>query len=474
WYVDRHYGIVIDAGSSGSRLLIYSWKSSNNPVHNATSLPLIEKAFPDDRKPWSKAIEPGISSLATQRLGTLPTLKSVRKYLKPLLGFAAKSIPRHLHASTPVYLLATAGMRLVPQEAQDRILQYSCETVRKYYRFDLSGGCARQFRIISGEAEGIFGWVAVNYLHGGFEEPRLQRPPPREGSPSTYGFLDMGGASMQIAFEPRESMKMSHEQDLTRFTLRTAGGHNIHHEIFVTSFLGFGVNEARRRYLEGIALEADETTPAPPLLQDPCLPHNLQIPPDRYTHRLRDPKPTLVGTGDLRRCLALVTPYLRKEAPCSHEPCLFNGVAAPITDFAQHRFIGVSEYYYTPRAVQGGAGAYHFDEFVGNAEGICGSAWEELRGHAGRLDAVEEGRLKLRCFKSAWVLEVLHDGFGIPRQETIGARGGGEAFEPAKELNGFPISWTMGAMLFHVSSTIPPSGGGKGGSGVLARDTPKL
>ncbi|KAJ3244207.1 Golgi apyrase [Chytriomyces hyalinus] len=490
WYSDRNYGIVIDAGSSGSRLLIYSWKSFNAPSHNSSALPVIEKAFPNDSKPWSTSVEPGISSLATLSPSNLPTFESTRKYLRPLLRFAEKTIPKHLHRKTPIYLFATAGMRLVPQEAQDLILHYACRVVQERYQFDVTGGCSRQFRIISGEAEGIFGWVTVNYLHGGFQDPSKQNPLPREGSPPTYGFLDMGGASMQIAFEPMESMKKSHADDLTRFNLRTAGGHEMKFEVFVSTFLGFGVNEARRRYVEGIATESgfplktaaspikkpknvfyemQDVTPISPTLSDPCLPLNLQLEPDRYIQRIRNPRPTLVGTGNLPECLQKLNPYLRKSEPCKNEPCLFNGVHAPIDDIAKHRFIGVSEYYYTPTAVQG-AGSYHFDEFLKNAEIQCRSTWRELSDMylelnpgTSKLSILEEQRLKLRCFKSAWVLEVLHDGFGIPKDQLVesdtvsGENREATSFQPAMELNGFPISWTLGAMLFHVSSIIPPN-----------------
>ncbi|TPX72468.1 hypothetical protein CcCBS67573_g05854 [Chytriomyces confervae] len=486
WYSDRNYGIVIDAGSSGSRLLIYSWKSFNDPYHNSSALPIIEKAFPNDLKPWSTTVEPGISSLATLSPSNLPTFESTRKYLRPLLRFAEKTIPKRLHRKTPIYLFATAGMRLVPQEAQDLILHYACRVVQERYQFDVSGGCARQFRIISGEAEGIFGWVTVNYLHGGFQDPSKQNPLPREGSPPTYGFLDMGGASMQIAFEPMESMKQSHADDLTHFSLRTAGGNEIKFKIFVSTFLGFGVNEARRRYVEGIATEAGfslktaaspnkkpknifyemhDVTPISPTLSDPCLPLNLQLEPDRYIQRIRNPRPTLIGTGNLPECLERLNPYLRKSEPCKSEPCLFNGVHAPIVDIAKHRFIGVSEYYYTPTAVQG-AGSYHFDQFLKNADIQCKSTWRELmemhpesNSGTSKLSILEEQRLKLRCFKSAWVLEVLHDGFGIPKDQLVESdamSGEATAFQPAMELNGFPISWTLGAMLFHVSSIIPP------------------
>ncbi|KAJ3078122.1 Golgi apyrase, partial [Rhizoclosmatium hyalinum] len=216
WYADRRYGIVIDAGSSGSRALIYSWKVFDHPSQKRDLLPLIEKAFPESElnpvgegkkgRKWSKAIEPGLSSLFNaKKEADSVKLDQVSDYLAPLLKFSESVVPASLHSSTPVYLLATAGMRLVPTLQRAQILQHACETVRTLTQFSLDGGCARQFRVISGEAEGVFGWVAVNYLNKGFGDRTLQvPPPPHKESPNTFGFLDMGGASTQIAFEPVE------------------------------------------------------------------------------------------------------------------------------------------------------------------------------------------------------------------------------------------------------------------------------
>ncbi len=119
--------------------------------------------------------------------------------MRPLLDFAASTIPTSQHSSTPIFLFATAGMRLVPLSAQTRLLNEACSLVRSEYGFLVAPGygCDMAFQVISGilfradvtlgELEGIFGWLTVNYLKHGL----AHSPVEADDKPATYGFLDM-------------------------------------------------------------------------------------------------------------------------------------------------------------------------------------------------------------------------------------------------------------------------------------------
>ncbi|XP_043575617.1 ectonucleoside triphosphate diphosphohydrolase 1-like [Chiloscyllium plagiosum] len=91
----QQYGIVIDAGSSRTTLYVYKWpagKENNTGIVSEHSKCNVKGA--------------GISSYASN-------LSQVGNSLKPCLDETVKSIPAHRHAETPLYLGATAGMRLL-------------------------------------------------------------------------------------------------------------------------------------------------------------------------------------------------------------------------------------------------------------------------------------------------------------------------------------------------------------------------
>jgi Golgi nucleoside diphosphatase len=68
-------------------------------------------------------------------------------------------------ARTPVHLMATAGVRMLPADARERILQEARSALKG------SGFLFRPewARTITGQEEGLFGWVSINYASGALQ-----------------------------------------------------------------------------------------------------------------------------------------------------------------------------------------------------------------------------------------------------------------------------------------------------------------
>ncbi|KNC74186.1 hypothetical protein SARC_13259, partial [Sphaeroforma arctica JP610] len=180
---DARYGILIDAGSSGSRLYVYQWPDSAAKESLENFLKIKESQDANGQGLVMK-IEPGLSSFEDNISGAFVSLV-------PLLDFAFKHVPAAQHVHTPLYVLATAGLRLMTEEHQSQMIQDISKRIPEDYDFDFKQG---NMRIISGEEEAMFAWVTANTLMGHLVTHGNPRGP-------TVGVVDMGGASSQIAFE---------------------------------------------------------------------------------------------------------------------------------------------------------------------------------------------------------------------------------------------------------------------------------
>lgn len=443
-----NYGIVVDCGSSGSRVFVYYW-----PPHNGNPHTLLDiKQMKDrDRKPVVKKIKPGISTLAKS-----PAEAS--DYLHPLLSFAAAHVPQNKHKETPLYILCTAGMRLLPDSVQAAILEDLVTDVPLEFDFLFSRSHAE---VISGKQEGVYAWIGINFVLGRFEHAdddsatvevttgsQDQRPISRR---RTVGIMDMGGASLQIAYEVPSSITFSTPEEeeagktvLAEFNLGCDVEHTQHvYRVYVTTFLGFGGNMARQRYEDQLVnktlsknrfLTTQTGLSADKPYLDPCLPGGLSdtVVRDNRTLYLR-------GQGDWTRCQEAVRPFLG----------LHNGTMSPggvyqaPINFSNSEFYGFSEFFYCTEDVLRLGGQYDSQKYSRAAMDYCSTKWSTLKQ---RLDnklfsqQADISRLKYQCFKSAWMYEVLHSGFRFPADYP--------SLKTAQLVYDKEVQWTLGAILF--------------------------
>lgn len=461
---------MLDAGSSGTRVYVYRWHDpiwakSRASKDELRSLPEIKT-----KKDWTLKSHPGISTY-----GDKPEIVG-SEHLKPLLDHALKHVPKDQVKDTPLFLLATAGMRLLPQIQREQILSQICSFSREYSGFQIPD-CDLHIQVIPGDTEGLYGWIAANYLLGGFD--KADEHDHGKGH-HTYGFLDMGGASAQIAFVPNATETAKHENDLKLLRLRKLNGEEEEYKVFTNTWLGFGANQARTRYLDSLK---ESTSSSIKELPDPCLPSGLKLSTEnKPIIPGQEDAQYLLGTGDFQQCLRKTNPLLEKDRPCLDEPCLIGGIHVPSIDFDVNHFVGVSEYWHTTHEIfEAGHKhkAYDFHTYQSRVNEFCSQPWADIasglkKGKYGK--GVDETRAEEVCFKASWLINMLHDGIGIPRigLEKIhegknvtdkmikGAKEAGflNPFQAVNKIEDVEVSWTLGKMVLYASSEVPVSTGG--------------
>lgn len=225
-----YYTVVIDCGSTGTRVNVYEWMLGS--VVGKTNLPILLHSYPDSNNNvitkksslWKTSCqyhcmqtEPGLDKYVNDSLG-------VRQALEPLIVWAESLVPREMHRETPIFVLATAGLRRIPKDDAFRVLKDVEAVVKDHsFMFDM-----RWIRVLSGREEAYYGWVALNYKMGSFDD--------HSGSP-TLGLVDLGGSSLQIVVEiDRVTGDNEH-------VMRPDFG-SFEHRIVAYSLPAFGLNEA--------------------------------------------------------------------------------------------------------------------------------------------------------------------------------------------------------------------------------------
>lgn len=97
------YGIMFDAGSTGTRIHIFKFAQQPRETPRLT-----HETF--------KALKPGLSAYADD-------VEKSGQGIKELLEVAKKEVPMELWKFTPLVLKATAGLRLLPGEKAQKLLE---------------------------------------------------------------------------------------------------------------------------------------------------------------------------------------------------------------------------------------------------------------------------------------------------------------------------------------------------------------
>lgn len=377
------YVVVVDAGSTGSRVHVYEFNSTLDFDRSTLPIPkLVNEIF--------ELTRPGLSHgeyIQNFELGA--------RSLNPLLKSALKVVPPKAYKSTPLVVKATAGLRLIGNETSTAYLDYIKNYISNRYPFDV-----RSVEIMDGKEEAVYAWLTTNYLLGNLEDEdhvseseitesaegiRLRK---NRDKKHTAAVFDLGGASTQIVFQPHSHVYTDEVMDKI-----VSSGHGDHvydlelgsnkYRLYQNSHLGYGLMEMRKKvhsvvlekFLENVAKTGDVKLFEKTLmdkkqitrLENPCISTDMErsvkvpireilecvladeklVPLariDRYisrltklgliendgqtelmTLRMRGPKEPLPVT----HCLNIATEILNLDAECKFHPCSFNGVHQP-------------------------------------------------------------------------------------------------------------------------------------------------
>ncbi len=163
-------------------------------------------------------------------------------YLGTLISSAKETLKEYKSDWTnyPIYLRATAGMRQIPIDPREELMAKIRELMLNktfcpfFFQYDFA-------RVMSGEEEAAFSWSATNFLLNALLPTSPGTGDVIAPSINTFGTVDLGGASTQIAF-------FVPSQDISDGLFKLQIGSQRHWNIYVKSFLQFGYNSAQLRH----------------------------------------------------------------------------------------------------------------------------------------------------------------------------------------------------------------------------------
>uniref|UniRef100_A0A8D3DXE1 nucleoside diphosphate phosphatase n=1 Tax=Scophthalmus maximus TaxID=52904 RepID=A0A8D3DXE1_SCOMX len=227
------YGIMFDAGSTGTRIHIYKF-IQKDPVE----LPVLDNEL-------YHAVKPGLSAYKDN-------VEEGGNTVRQLLKIAKKTVPEDEWKRTPVVLKATAGLRLLPEDKASALLKEVREVFDESPFFVPNNSVS----IMNGANEG---WLSFNDLMAvGHLYSNTRR---------TVGILDLGGGSTQITFLPksRKTIQSAPTSYIAKFNL-----FNSTYQLYTHSYLGNGLYAARLATLG--ALGADDWK----IFTSSCLPKKFR------------------------------------------------------------------------------------------------------------------------------------------------------------------------------------------------------
>lgn len=378
----ERYAIVVDAGSTGSRFHVYHWEDIKE---------IFEQTIPEDVTMMNK-----LAGYVGNETGLNEDLM---KHIKEVL----KYIPDAEVNSTPFYLGATAGLRLLSSSDAEWLIQKVRNVIEKETKLHYD---SRFIRVLSGEEEGIFGWITVQYVEGDFTFT------------DAYGALDMGGASTQISFVPKTEQILADKKTVKLFDEVV--------DVYTHSFLRYGLNEAYELSINELLLDQPSTN-----ISHPCLLKGYQ-----EVQKGRN----FYGTSDFEECSALMEKILHLNTYCFYpnSTCSVDGDYVP--NVRPYKFFAFSGFYYLLVGLNinsTSAKGMTLGDLKQKAYSFCEDhSFQWAKEHSG----FGEDYIPSQCFNLNYAISLLTNGYKFPEDS--------DQIEFVSKVAGKSVGWTIGNLLY--------------------------
>ncbi|XP_029642107.1 ectonucleoside triphosphate diphosphohydrolase 8 isoform X1 [Octopus sinensis] len=390
--LDYKYSVFMDGGSTSTKLRVYKWQtpSSRDDIPHFTQISVSRHT-------------PGISEYSDN-------LTAIASYIRPMIHESMELVPKDLHKITPIYFMATAGLRVLKG-------QMSLKIIRQLNMFlENSENNPFLFRrgqaqVLSGEEEAVFAWIAVNYLRGFFHKQEN----------TSVGVLEMGGGSTQIVFVPKTPIYAN------KFIAHIG---STYYHTYAHSYLNFGQAYLIERVQDHL-LQQSGTNDS---VLDPC-----RLRGDNTTVSDENGRSiVMIGNGNAESCREILEDFLNKQPPsdCSPKPCSIGTTyQSPLGDTI---FYAVSAFVYPTNQINSTDAdeRLNMDLMIKNTKTYCEMTIDE----AVEVTGANPKYASNNCISGVFIPLLLKNAYGFPQNTT--------SIYMKKKINNKSPDWSLGALIY--------------------------
>lgn len=403
--IHGRFGVVFDAGGSGTRMYLYEYKNNKEYVQTFQN----------------KCEDKGLTTYSENT-------QSLQPLLSKCLEDAVTKLPSDVSsANVPLFMKATAGMRKL------RLLnETEYNSIWKTVRNILSNGSfpVKFADTMPGTSEAKYSWTTINELLGNQE---------------SRGLLEVGSTSLQIAFEPSSSSNLIPSNYSEEVSIN---GKN--YKIYVHSYLCMGRTEFGRRFYAKLAMDKfvnNSSVISNPcgyqgysvnktvaeLFQAPCVKGDFaknMFGKSLFVNTSDLGYLTFVGAGNFLACKAQVESMFFNN--CSFNSCGTLGVFQPQ---AHGQYLGIGGGAFYAADFLGLPSNYNISDFEIKTEELCAQNFTEVKNRRGYSKFSDD-----YCLSNTYTNFILQNILKL--NETVNGK-----VSFASKVNGEKLSWTLGSII---------------------------